>query len=324
MLDLLDRKIMYELDLNARISSVQLAKKLRKNKETVNFRINRLLDQKYLKGFYTVFNTSKLGWFYYKVYVKLKNITPDKESELLSWVSKQSYVAYLADIEGYYDCIFLVLVRTSVDMIKFMNPFMKKYGEFIQEKEIVTFLTTHRLNQKFLFEGKEKMDWFYPVEIENYKIDDINIKILELISRNARISLVDIAKKINVDHKLVKYRLNKLEKDSIIFAYVTSPNFEKLDTEFVQINISLKDPSLIVKKSMINYFDGTNKCLFAIELLGKYDLTIEIHVESGAELKTIIDGFREKFVNLYQDYDVSTINKEYVVVWGPFGNKGSM
>ena len=72
-LDLLDQKIMYELDLNARISASQLAKKLKKSKETVNFRINRLIKNEYIKGFYTVFNTSKLGWYYTKFYIKFKN-----------------------------------------------------------------------------------------------------------------------------------------------------------------------------------------------------------------------------------------------------------
>ena len=88
---------------------------------------------------------------------------------------------------------------------------------------------------------------------------------------------------------------------------------------FIQINISLKDP--LVRKSMIRYFDSTNKCLFALELLGKYDLSIEVHVESGEELKMIIDEFRIRFVSQYNDYDVSTVNKEYIMVWSPFSEK---
>ena len=323
MLDLLDKRIIYGLDLNARISSTRLAKKLRKSKDTVNFRINRLIKEGYIKGFYTVFNTSKLGWYYYKAYIKFKNITPEKEKELLNWISKQDHIAYLASIEGYYDCIFLVMVKNAKNMLDFLEPFMKIYGDYILEKEIVTFLTTHRINQRFLFEGKEKRDWCYPIILEDYKLDEINKKILNIISTNAKIPLVGIAKNLNVDHKIIKYRLSKLEKENIILAYVTSPNFDKLGLHFIQVNISLKNPSSSVKKSVINYFDDTNKCLFAIELLGKYDLTIEIHVENNEKLKKIIDGFREKFISVYNDYDISTINKEYVVVWGSFGEKNA-
>ncbi|MFW9877452.1 MAG: winged helix-turn-helix transcriptional regulator, partial [Candidatus Thorarchaeota archaeon] len=137
-----------------------------------------------------------------------------------------------------------------------------------------------------------------------------------IISSNSRMSLIEIAKKLKVDHKLVKYRMKKLEKNNIILAYVSSPNFDKLNLEFVQINISLNDPS--IKNEIINYFNSTNKCLFALELLGRYDLSIEIHVENSLELKQIIDNFRKKFVNQYNEYDLLSITKEYVMVWSPF------
>lgn len=320
-LDILDKKIMYELDLNARITSSQLARKLRRGKETVNFRINRLIENGYVKGFYTIFNTSKLGWYYHKVYIKFKNMTPEKEGELFNYIKGQDHIAYLGSIEGYYDCIFLVMVKTPKGMTKFFNAFMKKYGEFIQEKEIHTILSAHRLNQKFLFKGETVKDSHYSEELENYKIDDVDKKIMGIISNNARMPLIEIAKRTNVDHKVVKYRLKKLEKDNIILAYVSSPNFDKLSLMFTQINISLKNPN--AKKSIIRYFDSTNKCLFALELLGKYDLTIEVHVENAEELKRIIDEFRVRFVNEYNDYDVSTVTKEYVMVWFPSSRKES-
>lgn len=314
-LDLLDRKVMYELDLNARLTSSQLAKKLRRSKETVNFRVNRLVKNGYVKGFYTVLNTSKLGWYYYKVYMKFKNTTPDKEKEIFGYLQKQDHTAYLGSMEGYYDCIFLVMVQSPKDMTDFMNPFIENYGEFIQEKEIHTVVVAHRLNQKFLFSGEASKDSCYSEVIGNYKLDDVDKKILQLISQNARMPLIEIAKRVNVDHKVVKYRLKKLERDNIILSYVSSPDFDKLGLIFIQINISLKNPG--VKKSLINYFDSTKKCLFALELLGKYDFTVEIHVENNEQLRSIIDEFRVKFANQYNGYDVSTIRKEYVMVWLP-------
>jgi Lrp/AsnC family leucine-responsive transcriptional regulator len=144
-------------------------------------------------------------------------------------------------------------------------------------------------------------------------------RILELLSTDARISLSEIAKKTSSDPNVVKYRMRRLEKDGIILAYVTSPNFAKLGLQFIQINISLRDPT--VKDAIIGYFNSTDKCLFAIELLGKYDLLAEIHVKNNDELREIIDGFRKKFVRQYNDYDVHTINREYTMVWGPFSEK---
>ncbi len=86
---------------------------------------------------------------------------------------------------------------------------------------------------------------------------------------------------------------------------------------FRGINISLKNPK--IRRPVISYFENTNACLFAIELLGKYDLTIEVHVPHTDELRKIMDGFRVAFVHDYNDYDVLIINKEFLMVWSPFG-----
>lgn len=315
-LDLLDRRILYELDLNSRAPASELSRKLRRSKETVNFRLNRLLAEGYLKGFYTVFNTSAIGWYYHKLYLKFKNITPRKEKELFAYVRRQPRIAYLASLEGSYDCIILLAVRSTQDIVRFLYPFMARFGQFIQTKDATLFLSTHRLNQRFLYAGGERKDWHYPIELGNYSLDEIDRKILHVITNNARMPIVEIAAKVGVDAKIVAYRIRKFERDHIIYAYVTSPNFDKLGLEFFQVNISLKNPRRM--REVLSYFDQTNACLFALEMVGRYDLAVELHVENGEKLKHIIDGFREKFVDAYNDYDVSTVTKEYLVVWGPF------
>lgn len=315
-LDLLDRRIMHELDLDARISASQLARKVRRSKETVNFRLNRLLREGYLKGFYTVFNTSKLGWFYVKHYIKFKDTTPKKEAEIFEYLRTQPNVAYLASVEGRYDCLLLVIVPQMARADAFLSAFMARYGDYVQAKDMTVLLSTHRLNAKFLFAGKESRDWHYKYELGNFTPDAVERRLLAELSSNARIQLLELAKKCGISPTAAAYRMRKLEEEQIILAYVSEPNFSKLGLRFAQVNISLKDPA--VRKQIISYFDATNTCLFAIEMMGKYDILVEVHTQSEQELQKIVDGFRERFVGKYADYDVSTITKEYLVVWGPF------
>ena len=321
-LDLLDKKILYELDINARISASQLARKLKKSKETVNFRLNKLIKEGIIKGFYPITNTSKFGLYYYKVYLKFNNLTPEREKEIVEYVNRQKHIAFLATAEGFYDCIFVVMVRNADDMLKFMDPFMGKYGDFIQEKAILTLLSSHRFNLRFLFEGEIKKDAYYPISLGDYKLDKTDKAILSILKNNARTSLSDIAKQIGINPKIVAYRLRKLEKDNIILTYVTSIDFDKLGYRFVQVNLSLKDSSY--RRKIIEYFTSTKKCLVAIELLGKYDLTIEVYVKSTEEIKDILNQFRKKFVEQYSYYDVSTITKEFRMVWGPLSREAEI
>ena len=198
-LDLLDKKIMYELDLNARAPVTEIARKVRASKETVNFRIRRLLKESYIKNFYTIFNTSKLGKFYYKVFVKLYNTTQQIEQDIIGYLKGTEPCAYLGSCEGAYDMIFLIVVESSRQFKEFLTDFKEKFGNYILEKEVHTVLTVHRLNQKFLYAGPTKKHSFYQDEISHADIDEVDIKILRELSTNARIQLVDLAKKADVD-----------------------------------------------------------------------------------------------------------------------------
>jgi len=314
-LDLLDKKIMYELDLNARASVTEIAKRVRASKETVNFRIKRLLKESYIKGFYTVFNTAKLGYFYYKTFLKFHRTTPEIENKIIEYIKNQKNCAYFGSCEGPYDLIFLLMVKNAKQFKEFLIEFKEKFGDYILEKEVHTVLTTHRLNEKFLFAGKTSKHSFYQDEISQYPIDDIDAKIMQILSTEARISLIDLGNKINIDSKVVKYRIKKLEKEGIIIAYVSAPNFDKLGLQFIQINFNLKNNK--TASSIIEFFDKTNKCLYALELLGKYDLTVEIHVENDRVLREIMEGFKQQFVDKYNDYDIFNMYKEHLVVWLP-------
>ena len=314
-LDLLDKKIMYELDLNARASVTEISKKVRASKETVNFRIKRMLKEGYIKGFYTVFNTAKLGYFYYKTFLKFHRTTPEIEKEIIEYIKNQKNCAYLGSCEGPYDLTFLLMVKNARQFKEFLIKFKEKFGDYVPEKEVHTVLTTHRLNEKFLFAGKTSKHSFYQDEISHYPIDDIDAKIMQTLSTEARISLIDLGNKINIDSKVVKYRIKKLEKEGIIIAYVSAPNFYKLGLQFIQINFNLKN--IKTASSIIEFFDKTNKCLYALELLGKYDLTIEIHVENDRILREIMENFKQQFVEQYNDYDVFNMYKEHLVVWLP-------
>ena len=44
-MDLKDKKLLYELDKNSRQSSAQISKNIRLNKNTTNFRINKLVKE---------------------------------------------------------------------------------------------------------------------------------------------------------------------------------------------------------------------------------------------------------------------------------------
>jgi len=72
-MDLKDRKILHELDKNARISASEIAKRIRLSKNSVINRIKRLEQEKIILGYNTLTNINNLGYTTYDIYLKFKD-----------------------------------------------------------------------------------------------------------------------------------------------------------------------------------------------------------------------------------------------------------
>src|SRR3989338_6125652 len=92
-LDLLDKKILAELDKNARVSYSELGKRIRIAKETVKYRMQLLEKKGIVQGYYAVIDFSKLGYTIYRLYLKLSGTTPEKEREITEYLTNSKQVA---------------------------------------------------------------------------------------------------------------------------------------------------------------------------------------------------------------------------------------
>jgi len=315
-LDAYDKKILFELDINSRTSASKIAKKLKIPKETVNYRIKRLERNGWINSLYTIFNASFFGYSYYRVFLKFYKLTASTETEIIDYIINDPTCANLRIIEGQFDLVFLTIQKNPGELKGFLQCFFNIFGTYVEEKNVLMMMKTHKLNQKFLFHGETIKKTFNHVETKDYILDKIDLGIMKSISTNARIKLSDIARSLHVDSRLIEYHIKRMERLGIIVAYTTDVNFVGLHHKLVQIDIALKDP--VVIPDIIDFFDKTNTCIFVHELLGKYDLSVEIYVENDDMLRNILDKFKEQFLENYVYYDVSHVYKEYVINWSPF------
>ena len=316
VLDIFDKKILYELDINSRTSASKIAKKLKLPKETVNYRIKRLEKKGWINCLYTIFNASFLGYSYYRIFLKLYKITSIVESEIIDYIRSDPTCTNLRIIEGHYDLVFLTIQKNPGELKGFLQCFLNTFGMYVQEKNIHILMKTTKLNQKFLYSGKTMKKTFSHVKLKEYVPNKIDFGIMKSLSTNARIKLRDMAHALNVDSRLIEYHVKRMEHTGIIVSYTTDLDIKKLNREIIQIDIALKDPAFIHK--IINFFDKTNTCLFIHEMLGKYDLSVELYVENDEMLRNIIEKFIKQFLENFINYDVSHVYKEYVINWLPF------
>lgn len=308
-LDLKDRKILYELDRNARQSNSQIAKKVRLNKNTVNYKINRLTEEGIILGYYTVIDSSKLGYFSFRVYLKFFNTTSEKEQEIIGWLKNHKMVGVVGKIETVYDLAFHVWVKNIYEFDDFWLEFKRKSRKYFWNEKAQVFSKVYHFKRKYLMEEKatELKDECETIgSSQIIKYDKLDFEILKLLSKNARMPLLEVSERLKTPPRTIAFRIKQLEKKKVIQGYRTNIALDKIGYEYYKINLILNDfdkydEFLQFAKNHPNiiYFDRT---------LSELDFEIDVEIKNREELLKLLEiikrnfGIRDAEVFTYKEY----------------------
>src|SRR3989338_2695217 len=117
------RKILYELDRNGRASYSQLAKNVGLSQESIRYRVNKLVENSVILKFQTVIDGPKIGINYYKIFFKLRGLTPEKKTKISEFLSKDKNISWLGFIDGQYNLGVTVAVSNPTQITEFLDRF---------------------------------------------------------------------------------------------------------------------------------------------------------------------------------------------------------
>lgn len=313
MVDIIDKKLLFELNLNCRKPNTEIGKKLKISKQVVNYRINQLEKEKIIRSYHALIDWRKLGFNSIRIYIKWQNISPEKERQIYEEMRRDPFFMWTVKLQGEID----IALYTWVDSIpKFASKwfsFLEKYGKHIAKEEIYESvkmvhypmkpLTETRTNSEKIIGEEEKKDY-----------DDKDYKILQELTRNARVSIIDISSRVRLTPKSVISRIKKLEKKGIILGYNALIDVDKLGYKFYKVDFYLRDLSKI--KSMNDFAKMNKSIVYRMSTVGGPDFEIEAMVKDSAELKNLIMKIRTTFPDTIKNYRIlefeETIKQVYL------------
>src|SRR3989338_866628 len=139
-LDVKDRNILAELDINARQSNNQIGAKVRLSKEVVNYRINRLKENSVIIRFHTVINYFKLVIIKFKLYLRLTKANKENITEIAEFFQKNPKAEWVALTTGRWDIIIGFLVHNVNELDDEVQTALNTFSDHIQEKAVTTTL----------------------------------------------------------------------------------------------------------------------------------------------------------------------------------------
>jgi len=320
-LDLKDRKIIYELDLNARQSDSEIAKKVGLTRDSVRYRINKLVENGYINYFMTLLNSMKLGYDWYRTFFKFQNLTLEKEKEIIDYLKERA--SWISKVEGIWDLNTGIFVKNVYEYRDLINEFLLKYSSFIERYDVSIVTREWSYHRDYLLNKKQKMSKpilmgfdpqkQYQIEI----IDETDCKILKTILKNARMKTIDIARDIKTTEMVVRYRLKNLIKNGIIIGFKPFLNVHKLGYTYFKLHLTLQNLTPEKKKSIVNYIHQHPNTVHMTELVGGADLEAEFQVKTNEEFYAHVQELRLKFGDIIRDYEFMQYTQEYKFTYLP-------
>jgi len=310
-LDLKDRKLLYQLDINCRQTDSEIGKKIGLSKQSVAYRIDRLFNSGYISYFTSVIDTYKLGYSKYKLYLSLKDIDGKKFSQIIDFLKKEKKSEGVAICSGKWDLIVGYLVKDEYDFQKCLKSLNNKFGKFVSSREISVSLGVPHWRRNYLVAGgREVLPVFQGGEKNNIKLDFFDDKLIRLIANNARMSVVKMATKLKSSPRKTSYRIRNLISKKVILLNRVALNLDKIGFIRCKSFVIFKNINEESYREFLKYCNSLPNLTYLINCLGSWDVELEFEVEDFVNFHKLMKVMKNKFFNIIESYDFVIVTED--------------
>ncbi|MCF7865947.1 Lrp/AsnC family transcriptional regulator [Candidatus Woesearchaeota archaeon] len=309
-MDKIDKRIIYELDKNARIPDTKLAKIVGRSKESVRYRIKKLQEEEIIKGFTIWIDLPRLGYSSAKLYLKISN-KPEQKKQMIQELKNEKRLFWLGTADGAWDFGLTYFVKNNNEFFELKNKLFSKYKELILESKTASIVSINYCDRKDLYETD--LGWNTMFETQQFiKLDKIETKILKELMKNARVNITEIARKYNVTTDIIRNRIKKMEQEKIILRYKVVTDHHKLGKEFFKTFLYFKNLSKKDETKLIEYTLRQPKIIHFVRQISPWDVELEIMCDNYLEYNKIISNLTEEFSDIINKVETAIMYEDHV------------
>ncbi len=317
-LDLLDKKILFELSKNARLSQSAMAKNIGSSRDTVNYRIANLKKSGVLQAYRTLIDINKFGYLNFHVFLQLKQPTKEAFAELIKKLKEYVFLRAIIQFNGKYDLELALVAKDIVDCDRIITQICNDCQYVLQNYEVLFLTKTFAANtfpRSFYHKEIEEKK----TQKEEYKLDSNDIKILELLSDTADLPVYKIAEKINLSADAVTYRIKKLQKSDYIVGYMPAINYNIINYNVYAVLVSITSLTQKEEFALQEFLKTNADILWAVKTIGKYNLILYICTQKMDDFIKTTQELRSFLINKIKDYETLINFEEYKYTYLPNG-----
>jgi len=308
-MDLIDKKIICELDMNCRSPVSKIAKNLRISRNVAAYRIKNLEDNGIIRKYICSINLGLLGYKTYKIFFKIWS-GKECEKEFVKNLIENKQIIHFLKIEGPFDYSIAISVKNISELNDFLMHLKNRFKDLIKDYlvSIVVYSRVFKLN-KLLLDQKPTLKFEkHTSEDKQIKIDEKDIKILHELSQSANTPIVELAERTKLSVDIIKYRLKLLSKN-LINSYRVLLDFAKLGYYHYVIMLRIKQATKYDENKLLSWCSLKKNVLFCTKRIGYFDFSINVAIKNINDFNKFISELKSGFGDMIDSYDV-IINSE--------------
>lgn len=311
-----DFKILQQLDLNPRIPTTVLAKRVRLSQQVVDYRIKRMIETNLITSFGTIFNPAKIGYEQYRILFQLDNVTDKEKHQIIHYLKNDPKVYWAAIVGGKWDLFVVIFVKNYDDYERFLDGLFTKYHRWL--KDYYALLATyHELyGHKFL----HSTEMFNPITMnlrssqKALELDALDISILSQTKSNCRASSLEISRHSKTTYKTVQNRIKNLENEGLIVGYRLFLKSEQFEYKAYLLLLSFQNYGRDLEKKLLGYARSHPLITQALKLFGQWSLQFHVRVRDQKELQNLVIELRNTYplvgeyeiIPIFEDISINT------------------
>ncbi len=313
-LDVKDQKILQELDLNPKITTSQLGKNVRLSQQVVDYRINKLVENKIITGFGTVINLANIGFEQYRLLFQLSDVNEEVKHKLIEYLKNHSRIYWAALVGGKWDLLVVVFVRNYDELEEFLDDIFTRFPKALKDYDAIYAIRHEFYKHKFLHFNKTLPVLSFNLSSlgEKVELDKVDLCILNQLKSNCRFSSLQIGNKCSVTYKTVQNRVKNLEKQELIIGYRLFIKSEEMNYKAYLLLISFSEYGRDIEKKIFSYARNHKEITQATKIFGRWSLLFHIRAKNEKELQNLIIEIRNTYP-IIGNYEIIPIFEDILI-----------
>lgn len=320
-LDKKNRKILYHLDMNARMPLTRLAKKVGLSPQTTKYRLSQLEKSGVIKGYVTFFDASRFGYLYYRLYIRLDNVTAEEEANIIDYFKHHNNVVWFISCVGKWDLEVLFAAKNFIHFSNTLKAIHTKFPGKLHNNITSVSVTNYHHPRAYLIGTKTAVQANYGGEPSKMALSKTDRKIIFLINQNARLNSSEIGNRLRLNYKTVQSRIKAMQKSGVIQAFRTWMDYKKIGITTHKVMFRLRKFSKSEERKALQFCKQHPNVVYFVTCVWPWDVEIEVESENEETFLNVLRSFRELMGDLITDYDTLTVTKEHKLNYCPFAEK---